>query len=112
MWVFLPGGSFISVVQKVGDEAEDLLTIRARTSTDLVELRAFMPTMATIERGGGSDYGFRVVASRSDFAAALAAMSRAISYPNFKDHVKAVRGPGRSRVLQGIWGLLRRLQQP
>ncbi|VTU14370.1 hypothetical protein [Variovorax sp. RA8] len=112
MWIFLPGGSFVSVVQKEADVAADRLTIRSRTSTDLVELRKFMPTMGEIERGSGSDYAYRVVAPRAEFAAALARMAEAIRYTNYKDNVSATKGSGRARVLHSIWTLLLKLQRP
>lgn len=112
MWIFLPGGAFVSVVQKETDVAADRLTIRSRTATDLVELRTFMPSMGDIQRGGGSDYAFRIVATRADFVAALAKMGEAITYENYKDHVATTKGSGRARVLHSIWTLLIKLQRP
>ncbi|MDR6855313.1 hypothetical protein [Variovorax guangxiensis] len=110
MWIFLPGGSFVSVVEKASDVARDTLTVRARAASDLSELRAFLPSMPPIERGGGTDYAVRVVVPRAEFAAALGRMAGAIKYANFKDRVAETRGTGRARVLNTVWTIIRRLQ--
>lgn len=112
MWVCMPTGGFISVVQKEGDAGAGAVTIRARVKADLIELRQhFLPGLGAILAGGGTDYGFRASAQVDDFAAAMAAMARATNYPNFKDEVVRVKGPGRARVYHTVWSVLLKLQQ-
>jgi len=56
MWLMTTVGLF-SVVRKTGDAD---LTVRVRARGDLKALREqYLPTLGTIETGGGTDYPFR-----------------------------------------------------
>jgi hypothetical protein len=112
MWVIMPTGGFLSAVRKPEDEGVGTLTIRARVKADLIELREnFLPALGPIQAGGGTDYGFRASAKADDFAEAMAAMARAVTYSNFKDEVARVKGSGRARTYHTIWSVLLKLQQ-
>lgn len=113
MWVLMPSGGFISTVRKPSDEPRGTVTIRARVKADLIELRDnYLPALGPIEAGAGSDYAFRAVAKVDDYADAMAAMARAVTYPNFKDRVGAVKGSGRARTYHTLWSVLLKLQRP
>ena len=112
MWIFMPSGGFISIVQKPGDEINDQLTIRARAKIDLVELRDnFLAGLGPIETGGGTDYAFRARASRADFAVAVTKMTQAIDFTNYKDRVAKIKGSARARIYAAVWGALLKLQR-
>lgn len=113
MWTLMPSGGFISAVRKPEDESRGTITIRARVKVDLVELRDYyLPALGPIETGGGTDYAFRAVAKADDFAAACAAMAKAVDYSNYKDHVAAVKGKSRTVVYGRLWSALMSLQRP
>ena len=112
MWIFMPTGGFISVVQKPGDAIDDHLTIRARAKADLVELREnFLADLGRIETGGGTDYAFRARASRTDFEVATAKMARTLDYNNYKDRVAKIKGSSRAHVYATVWGALLKLHR-
>ena len=112
MWGLMPTGGFISVVRKEADAGSGTVTIRARVKADLIELREhYLPPLGAIQAGGGTDYGFRASAKADDFADAMAAMARAVTYSNYKDEVARVKGSGRARVYHSCWSILLRLRQ-
>lgn len=101
MWLFLPDG-FVSVVAK-GDT--DALTMRARVHADLERLRAHF-SMGPITASGGTDYQYRALISREDFADGLASFALDIDYANFKTEVERRVGSKRERTYHKVWSLL------
>jgi hypothetical protein len=57
-----------------------------------------------------SDYPFRIVCRRTDWARYLATSVGEIDYVNFKDRVAKRSGQGRHDVLLSVWATLRRLE--
>jgi hypothetical protein len=102
MWILTACG-FYSVVQKPEDVAKGEVSIRARVRADLEALAEFLPAMGDIIESDDSDYRFRVIAAKDDFAAAAAAMVQDIDYSNFKSTVAERQGQERADVYSGVW---------
>jgi hypothetical protein len=106
MWLMSSVG-FFSVVRKPGD---DQLTIRARAREDLETLgRTYLPSLAEITAGGGTDYQFRARVRPEVLAEAVAEMVRGIDYANFKNEVAAHQGEDRAHAYGEVWQVLRQL---
>jgi ADP-ribose pyrophosphatase YjhB (NUDIX family) len=109
MWIIAPQG-FYSIVCKPGDGDTGMLTIRSRVRSDLECLKSYLPSLAKITEGEGTDYRFRAKAKRSDVAKAVAKMVEAIDYTNFKNEVAAKQGEKRAHVYADVWTALFALQ--
>jgi 8-oxo-dGTP pyrophosphatase MutT (NUDIX family) len=101
MWLFTTEG-FFSIVQKPGDTE---LTIRARSRADLERL-AKHTELGPIIEGGGTDYPYRVRASREVVALMVLDQVRALDYSNFKSAVGKRMGGKRAHTYSDIWGTL------
>jgi 8-oxo-dGTP pyrophosphatase MutT (NUDIX family) len=110
MWLMTDLG-FFSIVQKPGDKASGLLTIRSRVRTDLEALGKRLAFKSAITEKAGTDYPYRVSVRQADVAAALAQMAADIDYSNFKDRVKAAQGPERAAAYSEVWGVLYDLEK-
>jgi hypothetical protein len=110
MWLITEFG-FYSIVQKPDDAARGTLTIRGRVRQDLEYLRTVISDLSAIEEDTRADYRFRATAPRESVATAMAAMVRALTYPNFKDRVAEVQGDQRAMLYYSVWAALARLQQ-
>ena len=107
MWLFTTIG-FFSVVQKSGT---DFLTIRARSKTDLDNLRSkYLPELSATVSGSGTDYPFRGKVSHSVFADAMVKMVADIKYDNFKSEVDRKMGHERERIYSDVWRSLRKIE--
>lgn len=110
MWLITPVG-FFSIVDKPGDRKRDVLTIRARVRSDLVELKArFLPTLGRISESLDTDYRYRAKAPRADVAGAAAQMIADLHYSNFKSEVAVRQGANRAHLYHDVWDVLYRLQ--
>lgn len=118
MWLLTPDG-FYSVVnpspndslfQRYGTPGD--LCIRARAQGDLTRLRRlWCPELGkTIKTPKTRDYGFRAYAPADDVAKAMARITLAISYGNFKDEVRRKAGPKRERIYHRVWDVLTDIQ--
>ncbi len=108
MWIFTTVG-FFSVVQKSGDS---FLTVRARVSSDLDQLREkYMPELSETIKGQGTDYPYRATINREDFAKGIAKMSKDIDYGNFKSEVFKKMGSKREYIYSEVWHALRELER-
>lgn len=106
MWLLTPFG-FFSVVRKPQDEAEGLLTIRARVRADLEALReTWLPGMGEIVAGAGTDYRYRARVPRAELGLAMANLVSGIDYENFKDEVKHRQGSSRAQAYGEVWHVL------
>ena len=106
MWLLIPEG-FYSVIRKHGD---DRLCVRARVRDDLDRLRdRYLPDLTETVETPGSDYRYRAWINPEQFAAGLAAVGRAIDYPNFKNEAARV-DHGRADAYHQVWEALGRLQ--
>jgi hypothetical protein len=106
MWLTTSIG-FFSIVNKPG---ETDLTVRSRVKGDLEELqRRYVPSLGSIDEGGGTDYPFRAHASREAIAAGVSRMVEDVRYPNFKDEVADRQGHERAQIYVRVWSVLRDL---
>lgn len=111
MWIMTSCG-FFSIVEKPEDREEHLLTIRARVREDLEALRdRWLPALGPIQDWATSDYRFRARAPRAAVAAALAQLTAAIDYDNFKNEVAKTQGYDRARTYSKVWEVLYGLQR-
>lgn len=81
MWVFTVEG-FYSVVKK--DCAEDEVLVRSRQRADLVRLGEKLSLKVQIQEKAGTDYRFRTVLKKEQWAEYLADAALSLDYPNFK----------------------------
>lgn len=81
-----------------------MLTVRSRAEKDLIALQELIPN-ATIIKGGGTDYGWRMIVSRREWSIALLAMTQELDYSNFKEAVRAV-DPPRAMIYGRLWTTL------
>ena len=110
MWLMTKAG-FFSVVQKPTDRAGDTLTIRGRVKQDLETIRReYLPSASPVREHSGTDYPFRIVAARVDFAAALTRIALDIDYSNFKNEIEESQGSVRAYIYGEIWSCLTRLE--
>ncbi len=110
MWLTTSIG-FYSIVEKVWDREEGLLTVRARVREDLDALRdRYLPSLGPTAEDPKSDYRFRAQAPREAVAEAVAALIRSIDYDNFKDAVAIRQGAARASVYHRAWDVFRKLQ--
>ncbi len=111
MWLITTSG-FFSVVEKPGDRAGGMLTIRARARGDLELLkRDMLPGLGEIVAGGGTDYPYRARAPRVEVAEAVRQMVEGIDYSNFKDAVAARQGKARAQSYGRVWSALHDLER-
>lgn len=99
---------FFSVFAHRDDEAA--LVVRARARGDLEALRDRHLVGHEILEWEGSDYRFRLVASREDWARVAGELAAGIDYANFKDAVAECQGTSRARVYSRVWQTMLVLQ--
>ena len=104
MWLMTTHG-FFSVVQH--NKKEHLFIIRARKREHLANLKkAFRNKLSKVKiyRSREADYEFRIFLHRDVALYVFARLIAAIDYANFKNEVKAVRGPGEyTDFLTSVW---------
>lgn len=111
MWILTNFG-FFSVVQKPGDKAAGLITVRSRVRADLENLRAqYLPDMGIIEEDAGTDYRYRARVPHQSFAQAAKKIALDVDYPNFKDSVAAQQGHKRAHIYHQVWDTLYNLEE-
>ena len=107
MWLMTSLG-FFSIVQKHNDP---FLTIRARLSDDLVQLRdRYMPELSQVIVGVENDYPFRATINHDDFARGIGQIAKDIHYDNFGDEIVYAIGPDREHVYAQTWNTLLKLE--
>lgn len=110
MWIITNFG-FFSVVQKPGDQAAGMLTVRARAHEDLDALRErYLPELTQVVEGAGTDYRFRARAPRRAVARAVQQVVWELDYANFKSSVAKTQGSHRAHVYSEVWTALRSIQ--
>ena len=111
MWILTTSG-FYSIVEKPEDKGTPFLTVRARVRADLVRLLNGVPERRRpkILKDDVADYMFRARVRRGVVANLLHEAVEGISYPNFKDRIKAVQGAERARFYERVWTVLVGLQ--
>jgi len=104
MWIMTTDG-FFSAVQKNPSDP-NTITVRSRSRNDLVNLLAVSGLDKTISNSQGkSDYPFRVVMTKGEWAAYLSEAAERLDYDNFKNAI-AKENKGRSRIYGYVWGEL------
>jgi len=106
MWIFTSTGFVSAVAHRDGPER---IVVRARDRASLDALVA--RTGAEVNPWQGSDYAFRIVMPREEFAAWVAEQAEAIDYRNFKTSAHQRRGGAFAEVLHEVWDALYRYQQ-
>jgi 8-oxo-dGTP pyrophosphatase MutT (NUDIX family) len=110
MWLMTEFG-FFSIVQKPDDVDAGTLTIRSRARRDLEDFEKRHPILTTpILETDNTDYRYRAKAKRKDIAKAMAAVTEAIDYSNFKSRVAKTQGDKRAGVYHDVWSALLPLQ--
>lgn len=111
MWILTHFG-FFSVVQKPGDKAAGLITVRTRVRADLENLRdRYLPDMGAIEADAGTDYHYRARVPHQSFARAAGEIALDVDYPNCKDSVAAQQGHKRAHIYHQVWDTLYKLEE-
>lgn len=108
MWIFTTLG-FFSVVAHRDDDA--MVLVRARAREDLEALRDRHLAGHDILEWEGSDYRFRLLASRDDWARVAGELAAGIDYANFKDAVGERQGASRARLYSRVWQTMFALQE-
>lgn len=109
MWLFTLEG-FYSITAKA-PAGPDEVCIRARVRKDLDNLRnKYLPTLGPTIAGTGTDYQYRAVAKRKDWAEALAKMGEDCNYSNFKGKI-GMESHARSHEYMTVWSHLYDLEK-
>ena len=121
MWLFTKYGFYSVVCARRGDGGygqpidENRLMVRARVRDHLDALRKRFPDLlenAAIRAYPGSDYAFRIFVAKSDWVAAMAALTEEIAYDNFKAEVaRGGAGDDYEAALHDVWSVMHRLQE-
>lgn len=121
MWMFTTLGFFSATCARkaAGKGALDpeLIQVRARVRQHLVNLQAFLPDLLghrEILELSGTDYRYRLILPKKDWSAAVAALTNATAYGNFKNacNTKAAAvGDAYVHALHNVWSTMFALQQ-
>lgn len=101
MWVFSTKGMY-SAVETFQDP--HMLQIRARDRKDLENLAPYVKKLKIIHTPT-RDYEWRIVLSKTKWAAVLSQITTEIDYNNFKDEVKKKQGATRASTYSGVWSV-------
>jgi len=107
MWLFTVHG-FYSIVQKT----DETFHIRSRHKRDLMNLKdlAALKT-APVKSHAGSDYPWRIIATREEKDRAIQALGRDIEYGNFKSAVATEPDQaGKLSAYHEVWSVMRQTQ--
>lgn len=108
MWLLTTRG-FYSIVMHRDDP--ETMVVRARVCEDLEALRErYLPELQIVD-SAGTDYRYRALVAKLDWAVAAHRLAFDVDYPNFKDAVADQQGPARARLYTRIWTTLLELQR-
>lgn len=116
MWLATRYGFFSVTVSNFGSDTGKI-QIRARVRKDLEALSLFAADNMYVTLDGGpladkiietsdSDYRYRVIVEREEWALLAYALAADLDYTNFKDEIYR-DNPDRERIYMTVWGLLR-----
>ncbi len=126
MWIFTRYGFFSAVCARQGDGGRhqpvdpERVMVRARARGHLEALRERFPDLlgaSEVLASAGTDYAFRLFATKAAWRETLAQLADDTDYDNFKSAVGALRGHAGARTdaayehsLHEVWSVMRRLQ--
>ena len=120
MWLFTKYGFFSVVCARQGTGAYSMpidterVQVRARVRGHLLALIEGFGASADISETRDTDYRFRILMPKSEWAKMAAELVNEIDYDNFKGQVARQRnavGAGYEHALHEVWGVMNRLQQ-
>ena len=82
--------------------------MRARSENDIRNLSDLID--AKPERGGGTDYRWRLRCPKTEWASAVSTMANEIDYANFKSRIGR-DDPHRAHILSQVWDVLLQIQR-
>lgn len=110
MWIICDVG-FFNVICQDGDAERDLLTVKARSRKDLIDLSDYITfRVRDIEESQVTDYRFRVKAPKLDVTDGFNRIMNEIHYPKTKPKLME-RHPERGEIYLNVWGDLLRIQR-
>lgn len=116
MWVFTKWG-FVSVVcarDKKGKVDSEKVVVRSRNKRHLESIKRMYGYDEKIMEDAGTDYAYRMVVRKSDWAKSMADLTEAIDYANFKTAAEdnsGVTGQDYVDALHKIWFMMLQLQR-
>jgi hypothetical protein len=119
MWIFSIYGFYSIACASKPDGSLDRETVmvRARRKDHLQNLQARFPALACSEIifPPNRDYGYRLIAPKSVWVAALQELAEEQEWSNFKNEVakrQGQTGTAYTRALHMVWEIMYRLQEP
>lgn len=108
MWLFTKVGFFSAVQGKKDGKADPhVVVIRSRISGDLEALKkAYMYKLGPTLQSEGTDYPYRAVISKKEYAKGLERMGRDVDYDNFKSMITRVQGLPREQLYARVWSIM------
>lgn len=103
MWIFTTRG-FFSIVKK--GRPGTPYCIRARVREDLESLQSAIDILGPVEEEHGTDYPYRIYATKNDVAQVLTLTLDEMDYTNFKSAVAKLQGYERSHLYSDVWGVM------
>jgi hypothetical protein len=114
MWLFTKYGFFSVVCARKasgrGPVDPALVMVRSRDRRHLEALLVRFPELLgglTVREGVGTDYRFRLLIKKGDWAEVLSSLGEELDFDNFKEEAERVHGPRSTYVdlLHRVWGL-------
>jgi len=108
MWIFSKRGFYSIVEDKL---LPNKWQVRARTRVDLENLINANNLQVKLIETPHADYRFRIVVDATQFVSIMSGFAKDVTYTNFKDAVKHVKGQqDKLDILHQIWVLMWKLQ--
>lgn len=104
MWLITTSG-FLSAVASQDSDTDLLIRVRHREDLNALMHRFKIPKNKVLAYAG-SDYAFRIVIPKADFATFVAEQALAIDYSNFKSEVTKRQGIKRHDIYMQVWTAL------
>lgn len=119
MWLFTRYGFFSAACaqKKNGAIDKDTMMVRSRTKRHLMNLKKRFPALSTeILADSGTDYRYRMIISKSQWAEVVSEIASEQTWSNFKNEAaRFAREDGESpnyvHALHDIWGTMYGVQQ-
>lgn len=107
MWLFTRAGFFSVVDKKRSGRGKGEVTIRARVKADFDRLKElYFPEMPDVQQTANTDYPYRIVVGKTQWAKVASLMSEDVTYDNFKSMVGKEQGYDRAHLYGEIWSVM------